>query len=484
MVHPGVSALGKKNSTTVFPRKFFSDTDSRFWSGKVNSGALSLTSMAVSPFRRRLYRTAGWAVIFLLPILTLAQVTSRGSTPKGPRALALLELAPNGKAHLIPIMIMDEGKFFDGSAYKATPVPMTLESGTVYEAVRTGVSQGLFTVTLAGQLKSTWIGQGTWQSAAELAAKASRPAPAKPKETADEPPRLRRPPPEPANAPEPKPEEPKPQAPAGTSATAPTAGTTSSAATPPSPPSTPPPPPEDKDRPVLRRGKPAPRREAEEPFTLPPVLKAPGKTTAAETAGIQLIPAISDADGPEPRPYAYTLKPEEEAQFRAKMLALAGDEVRARMKELRPSLPEAAAQTPPATRRKVPPAAKLPPPKIENVQFRVFDLSYSNEPILVLGADALLPQGASAGAAELPYYVTLVAREDIYGELHQLFATVTDARHLDVLPRLELIDAVDADGDGRGELLFRRVFDTGAAFAVYRVVGNQLWPLFEGTPGE
>jgi hypothetical protein len=417
----------------------------------------------------------------MLASLALAQVTQRGSTPKGPRALGLVELAPNGKAHLIPIMIMDEGKFFDGSAYKATPVPMTLESGTVYEAVRAGVSQGLFTVTLAGQLKSTWIGQGTWQSAAELSAKASRPAPAKPKEAPDEPPKLRRPPPEPPKGPEPKLEEPKPPTPAGTPATAPTASTTSSA---PTPPSAPPVPPEDKDRPVLRRGKPAPRQEPEEPFTLPPVLKAPGKTSAAETAGIQLIPAISDADGPEPRPYNYSLKPEEEAQFRAKMLALAGDEVRARMKELRPSLPGAAAQTPPTARRKTPPAAKLPPPKFENVQFRVFDLSYSNEPILVLGADALLAQGPSANAAELPYYVTLVAREDIYGELHQLFATVTDARHLDVLPRLELIDVVDADGDGRGELLFRRVFDTGAAFAVYRVIGNQLWPLFEGRPGE
>jgi hypothetical protein len=47
---------------------------------------------------------------------------------------------------------------------------------------------------------------------------------------------------------------------------------------------------------------------------------------------------------------------------------------------------------------------------------------------------------------------------------------------------MELIDVVDADGDGRGELLFRRVFDTGSAYAIYRVTSDRLWPLFEGTP--
>jgi hypothetical protein len=50
-----------------------------------------------------------------------------------------------------------------------------------------------------------------------------------------------------------------------------------------------------------------------------------------------------------------------------------------------------------------------------------------------------------------------------------------------VLPRYDFIDVVDADGDGRGELLFRRVSDSASAFSVYRVIGQQLWPLFEGT---
>jgi hypothetical protein len=45
-----------------------------------------------------------------------------------------------------------------------------------------------------------------------------------------------------------------------------------------------------------------------------------------------------------------------------------------------------------------------------------------------------------------------------------------------------LIDAVDADGDGRGEFLFRAVSDTGSTWAVYRAGADQLVPLFQGTP--
>ena len=57
-------------------------------------------------------------------------------------------------------------------------------------------------------------------------------------------------------------------------------------------------------------------------------------------------------------------------------------------------------------------------------------------------------------------------------------------QHFDVLARMELIDAVDADGDGRGELLFRQVSDAGSVFILYRVIGDRLWPLFQGAPGQ
>src|SRR5207302_10820962 len=97
--------------------------------------------------------------------LSPGQASRRGTVDKGPRALGLIELAANGKAHLIPITIMYDGRFYDAGAYKAAPVPMALEPQTVYEAVRTGVSQGLFTITDARQIKNAWIADGTWQPA-------------------------------------------------------------------------------------------------------------------------------------------------------------------------------------------------------------------------------------------------------------------------------------------------------------------------------
>ena len=106
---------------------------------------------------------------------------------------------------------------------------------------------------------------------------------------------------------------------------------------------------------------------------------------------------------------------------------------------------------------------------------RIFDLTSSNEPILVLTATA---HGKSPN--DLPQFVTLVARNNIYGELKKVFSSITDAQHLDVVPQMQLVDVVDADGDGRGELLFRRSSDSSSAYGIYRVIGTQLFPLFEG----
>src|SRR5581483_10647504 len=120
-----------------------------------------------------------------------------------------------------------------------------------------------------------------------------------------------------------------------------------------------------------------------------------------------------------------------------------------------------------------------PAPEFQNIQMKVFDLTNANEPVLVLTATANIPNST----LNLQYSTALVAREDIYGDLHKVFAQTSDDQHLDVLPKYEFIDAVDADGDGRGELLFRTTSDNGPAYSIYAVIGDRLWPLFEGRPG-
>src|SRR5438876_1957193 len=374
--------------------------------------------------------------------LSPGQASRRGTVDKGPRALGLIELPPNRNAHLVPITIMYDGKFYDAGAYKAAPVPMALETGTVYEAVKSGVSQGLFTVAGAAHAGPNWVGEGTWKSAEQLAAAAAKKEAlqAKPAEPeSDRPPVLRRSGSEKSNPPE-------------TAKPAPAPASSTPTAEPAAPAATAPPEQEGPNQPVLKRGKPS--AEAQPPAksvasSAIPTASAKPANPAATSGSIRLIPAISDAGGPEPSSYAFSTKPEEEQQFRKKILALAADEVRARHRKL--AAETIAASVPTRTARTT---IARQQPTFENTQLRIFDLSSSNEPVLVLTTSARLQQ-----RPEREYFVTLAAREDLNGELHKAFSNVTDSQHRDVLPRMELIEAVDADGEGRGGLFFRIVYD-------------------------
>lgn len=425
----------------------------------------------------KLYRTARRLVTLASLTLLLAQIagaqysqrTVARKTSKGPRALGLLELGANSKGRLLPICILYDGKFYDASAYKADPVPMALDTGIVYEAERTGASLGLFTITSALQTKDSWWGAGRWEAAGSKPKKKIAAAAKPPDEDVDAPPVLRR---SGTSAPKPEPSEP------------PKKETPPAQAAAPAPPPPAPAPSADDDHPVLKHGKQIPFEDKESAAAKVPTLKAPAAKAGTPAASdksstVQLIPAISDAHGPDPLPFKFDLKPDEESVFRKKMLTMASDEITTRAQTL-------AAQTVPAEpARKTRPgknAPKSPQPAIDNVDLRVFDLTSNNEPIVVLTATAHMPLTANAPASPLEYYVTIVARNDIYGELHKAFVNISDTRHLDILPRLELIDAVDADGDGRGELLFRQNSEAGQAFVIYRVIGDTLYPLYQGTP--
>jgi len=476
----------------------------------------------------------------------------------GPRALGVLRLTSSGKATLVPITILMSGKFYDASAYKAAPVPMALETGTVYEAMRTGSSQGLFTVdgaqhsTVANSM-TPWIGTGKWLAAGSEAAKTSLKAENVPVgiDNSDAPPRLSRsgagskdtPPASTAPA-SPAPSSTAPSSNAPSSSTPPAAaapanapastappssapptspaGTSASptSSTPPATTSTAPPAAESKpakaddrssgqsspptgdsakdpdnnsgagaaNRPRLRRGKPVdPLPDEEIPGyaklgSTPAAAPTPAATASPDAAKtdahalvpVQLIPAISDATGPEPHSFAFDWLKSEEGERLLQMTDLAKQQLRAYLVALaRNKIPA----KPPG-----PQAAKRKPPELilENPHMVAYDLWTTNQPIMVFSSEAHLPpQAGNAADAGLQYSIMLVARTDIYNNLHTLYVGVTDKNHLDITPRLELVDAVDADGDGRGELLFRETTDAGAGWLIYRASADKLWKIFD-----
>lgn len=457
------------------------------------------------------------------------------ASSKGPRAVGLIQLPAKpslkgDKGRIIPIAIMMDGKFFDAGSYKAGPVPMALDFGIVYEGFRSGVSQGIFTITQPGQLNHVWIAEGKWLPAGAIDPNQHKkystpviedtegpPVLHRRNETADSDSKDKNKDKDDKNKDKSSGDQQKPAAaPAPPAATTP--ASTATSATPPSPPDstkattapeaakTSPPsaasappsvsssdePIDDPNRPRLRRGKPD-LSARQVPFaTFDPLLDAAagtgsgagkadekaGKDSAAAStqiaAAFVFMPAISDAGGPDPRPYTFDVKPAEEAGYRSRMLDLAATLLRAQA--------GAAAKDAEAASKKMPggkSAGKSAKPPFDDVSLRILDLSNSNEPVLVLSVKTRAITSEDLGPQK---EITLIARTNLEDELKKLFFSETDSQHLDVTPRMELIDAVDADGDGRGELLFRRTFDSGSAYAIYRVTADGLWPLFEGTP--
>jgi hypothetical protein len=546
--------------------------------------------------RKFLYRRLGSAVIVILAFFALtAQRGAAQGRPqlkrpedipqekpaepkkkkvKGPRAVGLLQLNGSGKGTLIPIAILVDGKFYDASAYKADPVPMALDSGTVYEVEQSGDSQGLFTVSGALHSKNPgsvnpWVGAGSYLPNGTEEAKTTRKAEDVPvgldSSDSDAPPRLSR-----GKAPKAAaPANPSPTTASGTPASGTPASGTPTSGTPAAtgssektaPPSTPPassPPasgssgggstgqdaqkpaapsapdkPADQSvkqqapaptagqtspgqaspgsvspgqtsqgqasegqasqgqtaqgqtenyyRPTLRRGKPTQATPPDEETTSAPKTGKPesAATATANPGPLQLVPAISDGGGPDPKSYKFFWKTGEEEERRNQMLDLAASEVRAYADALArnriPAKPPAAKAA--TAGHKAPP--KPVQPVLENVQFHAFDVWTNNQIVMILTAEAHFPPVPGAAAAPEQYSITLVTRTDIYGNLRKLYSGVTDKFHLDVTPRLELIDAVDADGDGRGELLFRETTDAGTGYLIYRATPDKLWKMFD-----
>ena len=373
------------------------------------------------------------------------------------RATAVVEVTTDSAGivatHIFPVAILDEGSFHDAGIYKATPQPMALDNGIVYEAQSDGIPVGYATI-LSSTNNKGWTALGKWQIAEEAKkTRPSRPPQSPPAMTVRSfiavmlalqpllPARPRRALFQPAAQP------------SASSASAPSSDSASA--------------PDDADRPVLRRRSPAQPEAASTPQPSPaPSAQAPAEGSPAPrtklpviTSGTKTFVAVSDNDSSDVRSFAFKWKPGEEQQMEAKMRKLA------------------LAQLPREN-------AQLNANSLQNAVMRSFDLDLSNDAVVVLSAEIpgsyLAPGGKSAPGKFVSRYVTVIARVDFEGVPQKLASSVTDSSRLDVAPRLELIDAVDVDGDGLAELLFREYGFDEKSFIIYGIGRTTVTKVFEG----
>jgi hypothetical protein len=335
---------------------------------------------------------------------------------------------------------------------------MAVDGDTLYDVLQEGKLIGTFTVGPVTNVSGIWVAEGkikeskTEMPAAEVSL-GNKTAPKPAADDEDKPPVLRRPDSKPANTPpgntpsntpphadnppaQPKPAEAK--APASV---------------------------DDPGRPTLKRGTPESKPEPES--TKQSSATAPKPSTKEQSLQVkETYTAISDANANEYHPYEYAMTPQDRERFTRDVTGMALEAL------TRFSSTHSTAGVP------------VPGP-LHDPKLTAYDLDFNNMATIVLTADKPATPRAAKGTTEpqpnLQLFVTVVARTDIYGNIRRLFTHVTDASHLDTIPRLELIDAVDAEGTGRGELLFRQIGDMGSrSFILYRVGPDQLDPLFEG----
>ena len=456
--------------------------------------------------------------IFLLVAAGMAQGTqprTAKKTRRGPRAIAVLEFLPSGQMRLVPVALLMDGKYYDASLYAANPVPMAVEPDTVYEAESFGEPTGIFTIDNPKQVNGNWVAEGSWQphlamdekaaaqAAKDAANKTSNLSKAVTTGDADSGrPVLKRAPgsaadagsgTQPAQSGTPSDSDrPVMKRPSGDSSSNPSTGDDSAGATTTASKSQPQVDDHDADRPVMKRSSQPPASigggtdgagitaaaaasddsDANRPTLsrnkTPQQRKAeasdfpdekPGKPAVITTKGARSYPAVSDAGSYRGRPMLYSMSPGERQAQEQQVLKLALDEMRAfAAKRKGPAIPATAT--------------------ITDYDVRAFDLDYSSSPTIVLTAK--LPITGDKVPPNFSYFAAVVARVDINDKAQKLFSSVTDTRHLDAYPRFELIDAVDADANGRGDLLFRQYSDVGVTYALYRVSAYQIEKVFEG----
>lgn len=483
---------------------------------KKRNGGLGLMSMAL-----------GWAFCAVAWAQYPGRVDTNKPAAAAPELRAVGVLEWTGEAgkpsasRLVPVTVYDGERLYDGGLYLARPQPLALDGGTEYELEVAGAQKGWFDVANAQQVNGDWFGFGVWKPFAAAPPKKLRPSREAPQvvhdQSGEDRPHFKKrggdtagssrssgqtggqagssgsagsgsagsekpaaPPAEPADHPADRPADRPVDSERPTLRHRPAGGETQIAPAPGAPETTINAP--DPDRPRLSHGRPA---------DLP---TAP-KELLATSAGVQQMVAVSDVRKDSVQTFHYEWgDPADAARVQdlleraaEQLLAKAGGakDGRSGSTELTsPSRDQARDVGHPAraknTRRSNGTAARQAAPELEEVHFHAFALTNGGGATLVLTAYTAGDEAAPGKGMRRD--IAVIALEDIYGKVQVLWSSITDAEHLDEMPRMRLVDAVDAEGKGRADLLFEARSAQDRRFVLLRVGGVDAERVFATDP--
>jgi hypothetical protein len=397
------------------------------------------------------------------------------------RAIAVLEwtgdMGKPSASRIIPISVFDGEQYQPGGLYLAKPEPLALEPGTEYVLQDAGIARGLFDINTAQDVDGYWFGYGSWKPMAPP------PRKAKPKQGRNMPQVV-------TDAGNDRPHFKGRDA--SSSSTSTDSSSTSSSAPAPSNSSA-----GDPDRPTLRRrsdsSASAPASSASSGDAAAPEVPLggadpdrphmahgqqtmkddiqPAQLTGVPT-GLQQMIAVSDAGEGEAHPFVYLWNdPADSDKMKEQMEIAAANAIAATAPPAKTTPKPHTATTAAQRHKAAAAAAAAPKPVFTNERFKAYELTYS-------GGATLVFTGETTDKAGKVKYVTVIAQPDFNGVPKVLFKSVTDDDHLDVTPRMRLVDAVDAKADNRGDLVFELRSHRDREFVIYRISGGQAEQVF------
>lgn len=513
---------------------------------------IALTPHLLTSFRRNLLPGAilpgailagailATVALAAFPLVSRAQTHAVAAPQTVVRAIAVYEWtgdqAKPSASRIIPVSIFVDGRLRDAGIYLARPVPLALDTGTIFEVEDAGEHQGTLELAFARSLTTTgdqgndnsWFGYGFFKPAPKetpvAKAKSTGPLPQivvsggkgphfnsadKPDSSAGKPAATSE---QTANPSQPEPARPQPVDRSGAAS-----GTVSTD-------------PADKpdidpdsaegnpDRPTLRRRTPQQKKEAQKKSQQAavigvgslnddpdrPILHRGREKSPEEEltpllglpAGMHHAVAVSDAkDRPQHDFHRAWESDAERAQVLSQMQTFARIRLADYAAHLLPAtiapLAAPSSKTSATTRSTAAPTRHAAAPAKKTTPHSSTHRAAHKQPqtpapatpltqeslaafTLSYGGDpAFVYTASSPGAAGITRFVTIVAQRQPTGELKVALTSATDSAHLDRTANMLLVDAVDASASNRASLLFDLRAQNTRQFALYRVLGAQ-----------